>query len=137
MNDSVFIDTNIFIYAKIENNNSSKHKKSIDFFSSLKDEVCISTQILSEFYNALYKNKIADEKIQKSINEILEDVSLKIINIETLKKCWEIREKYNYSYYDTLVIASALQSNCKILYSEDLHDNQIIDDKLTIVNPLI
>jgi len=43
--------------------------------------------------------------------------------------------KYQYRYWDSLVIATALLNGCDILYSEDLHEGQLIEDKLTIINP--
>ncbi len=46
-----------------------------------------------------------------------------------------IREKYRYSYYDSLVISAALYANCTVLYSEDMQHGQIIENKLKIVNP--
>ena len=55
--------------------------------------------------------------------------------IETIKYSWRIRRKYSYSYWDSLSIASALENNCKALYTEDMQDGQIIEDKLTIINP--
>jgi predicted nucleic acid-binding protein len=39
------------------------------------------------------------------------------------------------SYWDSLIISSALESGCKILYTEDMHHNQIIEGKLKIINP--
>jgi predicted nucleic acid-binding protein len=87
--------------------------------------------------NVLLRNKIADKAIQQSINEILEGALLISLSIETVKYAWQIREKYQYSYYDCMVIASALESNCKILYSEDLQHNQLINKKLRIINPFI
>ena len=56
--------------------------------------------------------------------------------IETSKKAIEIKHRYQYSYWDSLIIASALESNCSILYSEDMHHGQVIEGRLTIQNPL-
>ena len=49
----------------------------------------------------------------------------------------EIHTRYKYSYYDSLIIASALENDCAILYTEDLHHSQVIDEKLAIINPFI
>ena len=49
----------------------------------------------------------------------------------------EVSIKYEFSYWDSLVIASALENGCEILYSEDMQHNQIIEDKLKIKNPYI
>jgi predicted nucleic acid-binding protein len=46
-----------------------------------------------------------------------------------------IRTTYSISYYDSIIIATALESNCNILYSEDMQHGQIIEQKLEIVNP--
>ncbi len=45
--------------------------------------------------------------------------------------------RYGYSYWDSLIIATALQNDCSILYSEDMQHNQLIEGKLRIINPLI
>ncbi len=45
-----------------------------------------------------------------------------------------IARRYGYHIYDALIIAAALQSSCRILYSEDMQDGQVIDG-LTICNP--
>ncbi|APB35038.1 Putative nucleic-acid-binding protein, contains pilt domain [Gloeomargarita lithophora Alchichica-D10] len=49
----------------------------------------------------------------------------------------EINIRYGYSYWDSLIIATALQSNCNILYSEDMQHDQLIEGKLRIINPLL
>ena len=49
----------------------------------------------------------------------------------------EAARKYNYSFYDSLIIAAAIESGCSILYSEDMQHNQLIEEKLKIVNPFL
>nr|NQU91866.1 PIN domain-containing protein [Bacteroidota bacterium] len=65
------------------------------------------------------------------------DIELKQISIHTIRIGWEIRLKCHFSIYDSLIIASALEANCETLYSEDLHHNQLIENKLRIVNPFV
>lgn len=48
----------------------------------------------------------------------------------------EIAQKHKYSFPDSLIVSIALSSECTILFSEDMHDDQIIDKKLKIINPL-
>ena len=45
--------------------------------------------------------------------------------------------KYDFQVFDGIIIAAALESNCDILYSEDMQDGQVIENTLTIVNPFI
>ena len=48
-----------------------------------------------------------------------------------------LKNRYRFSYWDSLVIGSALDAGCTILYSEDLQHGQHIEDRLHIVNPLL
>jgi predicted nucleic acid-binding protein len=43
--------------------------------------------------------------------------------------------RYGYSYWDSLILATAVDNGCSILYTGDMQDGQVIDDKLRIVNP--
>jgi predicted nucleic acid-binding protein len=48
-----------------------------------------------------------------------------------------IAERYGFSFYDSLIISSALQSGCTVLYSEDMQHGQKIDGQLLISNPFL
>ena len=58
------------------------------------------------------------------------------VTIETHEKAVGIAERYGYRIYDSLIISSALEAKCGVLYSEDLRDGQVINKQLTIRNPL-
>ena len=47
----------------------------------------------------------------------------------------QIAGRYKYSIYDRLIIAAALETGCNLVYSEELHDGQVIENSLTIRNP--
>jgi len=47
----------------------------------------------------------------------------------------DLKEKYGYSFFDCLMLASALESGCDVILSEDMGDGQIIENTLKIVNP--
>ncbi|MCD4695048.1 MAG: hypothetical protein K8S16_02310 [Bacteroidales bacterium] len=54
---------------------------------------------------------------------------------ETIRSACKIANKYQYSFYDSLIISAVLEADCTILYSEDLHHNQLIEKKFRIINP--
>lgn len=60
MSDKVFIDTNIWIYAKIEGKEVDKHEAARNFLTNLEYKPYISTQVINEFFNTLVKNNIDD-----------------------------------------------------------------------------
>jgi predicted nucleic acid-binding protein len=55
--------------------------------------------------------------------------------MKVIQKALSLNTKYGYAYYDCLVLASAIISDCKYLYSEDMQHNQYIDGELKIINP--
>ena len=48
-----------------------------------------------------------------------------------------VRSAHGFSYWDSLILAAALEAGCSTLYSEDMQHGQIVDESLTILNPLI
>lgn len=61
--------------------------------------------------------------------------NVQIIQISTLQQAHKIKLKYGFSYWDSLIVASALETNCEQLYSEDMQHKQVIEGRLTILNP--
>jgi len=62
---------------------------------------------------------------------------ISIVDIETLYLAEHIMLKYDLQIFDSIIIASAIESNCNVLYTEDLQHNQIIEGTLTIQNPFV
>ncbi len=69
------------------------------------------------------------------VDNFLESLRFSSVEESTIKKALRIKKALNYSYWDSLIIASALENNCSILYTEDMQDSQTINNELTIVNP--
>ncbi|RLA06374.1 MAG: PIN domain nuclease [Gammaproteobacteria bacterium] len=141
MKDKVFIDTNIFVYAFLKNKSNriefQKNKCARELLKNLSNNNIntISTQVCGEYYSALSKYKIPDKTIQQSLDSILEATKVQAITKNSIIKCLSLKNKYNYSYWDSLILSSALESGSSILYSEDMQNNQIINGHLTIKNP--
>ena len=133
MKDNFFLDTNVLIYC-YSNNDPTKRKTAKNIANSL--DAVISTQVIQEFTNAMTKKyKLSWEDAENYVVE-LEDNFLTYINSpSTLRLSCQIANRYKFSFYDSLIIAAALESKCKILYSEDMQNGQIIENQLTIVNP--
>jgi predicted nucleic acid-binding protein len=135
MRDNVFIDTNIFVYLYSEDE-SAKQSVALNILEKLN---CItSTQVLNEFCSVcLKKLKIPNHIVQLAVEEIIENCEICFIDMEVIKKALMINDKYDYSYYDSLILASAVFNDCKYLYSEDMQHNQLIEGTLKIVNPFL
>lgn len=135
MKDKAFIDTNVLIYLYSEDEAEKQQiaESLIDNSSAV-----ISIQILNEISNVMMrKMRLSHKTISGIIDELSRYCVVKVITVGIIKSAIKIAEKYRYSYYDSLVVASALEYECKILYSEDMQHNQNIDDQLKVINPFL
>ncbi len=133
MSDKVFLDTNILIYGYSQDE-PDKQQCAIDCVQS--GEGWISTQVLNETINVLRRKfSLEYSQIRAVIAELTEQFEIAIVSVTTVETALNLGERYQYSYFDSLIVASALEVDCKILYSEDLQDGQQIDNQLTIINP--
>lgn len=128
-----FLDTNVLVYAYSEDD-SQKREIARNLMSS--GEVIISTQVLQEFANIAHKKlKVSWKETQATIEELSSKIPLWINSDETVKKACQIASRYGYSFYDSLIISAALESQSILLFSEDMHGGQKIENQLEVVNP--
>jgi predicted nucleic acid-binding protein len=69
------------------------------------------------------------------LTESVKNNFLQINNSQTILDACRISERYDFSFYDSLIISAALECECTILYSEDMSNGQVIDKLLKIENP--
>lgn len=135
MSDRAFIDTNVLVYAALADEaNAGKRSKAVALLQGESD-IVVSTQVVNEFYVVLLKHGFSDEDIQKRVDELFEAMEVALITKDTIRYAWRLREHHHFSYWDSLILATSLESSCKHLYTEDMQHTQIIEQKLTILNP--
>ncbi len=135
MKDKVFFDINIWVYAKLEDEeNKRKRDIAVNLIRQTDDHPITSVQVLNEFSSVLIKHKIPNPAIQQAIREIVEGSIVVLIDISLVWDTWNIREKYLFSYWDSMIIAAAIKRGCSILYSEDLQHDQLLENKMRIIN---
>ncbi len=139
MKGKFFIDTNILIYS-FDLNTSLKRTISEELIkNALSGAGFISFQVIQEFLNIStkkFENPMSVEEAKIYISKVLFPICKIFPTEELYYISLEINAKWKFSFYDSLIIAAAIESNCKILYSEDLQNNQKIYD-LTIINPYL
>lgn len=128
----LFVDSNILIYAVFDEDEKSRIAQNL----LATYPITISVQVLNEFCNVVLKKKILtlDETI-KSIAIFNQNFEVLSIDKKLVAEALKIKARLNYSYWDSLIIATALNSGVVTLYSEDMHHSQMIDGRLMIVNP--
>ena len=133
MKDKRFVDSNIWLYLLSDD----AHKK-VKAMELLEEGGTISTQTLTENANVcLRKFKLANSTVRKHLLMLVKYCKVVQINSNSVFEALYIAERYQYSFYDSLVIATALSNGCEVLFSEDLQHEQVIERKLKIINPFL
>ena len=92
--------------------------------------------MLSETANVTLKKLTFSLSETAKLLAMLETICrVEIVTPATLQRALDITGRYGFSWFDSLIIASALEAECDTLYTEDLQHGQVIEDKLTITNP--
>lgn len=133
MSDKAFLDTNILLY--LLSADPIKAGKAEDVVAN---GGIISVQVLNEFASvASRKLQMPFEDIQEILAQIRTICTAEPITVDTHDRGMQLAMQYSLSIYDAMIVAAALLAGCTTLYSEDMHDGQVIDQQLTIKNPFL
>lgn len=131
----IFIDTNILIYS-IDKNDYQKLETSRLVISELTQHqaAVISTQVINEFYVVATKKLKSDALAVKRLISSFNQFEIVNPDIEIIKDAIDISILNKISYWDALILSSALSAKCNSVYSEDMNDGQLING-IKIINP--
>jgi predicted nucleic acid-binding protein len=129
----VFVDTNVWVYLYSNDPKAVAARTAIDKqFTS----VVISTQVIGELFNTLTRKGLrSKDESRLIIADLVATFTVVDITTPIAVNAMEISSRLGFSYWDSLIVSTALACGCNQLLSEDLHHGQHIDRKLTVVNP--
>jgi predicted nucleic acid-binding protein len=132
MIDKPTLDTNVLIYAFGKQDDDRKViAKEIITKCNI-----ISLQVVNEtVYVLLKKFNFTLPEVETIVQFMKQKFVISDLNIYTLDQTIKISTKYGFSFWDSMMIASALNNHCSVLFTEDMHHNQIIEERLQIINP--
>ena len=138
MSAKYFIDTNVFVYS-FDYRHLSKKKRSEELIQeALKTNAgIISTQVIQEFLNVATQKFEVPLKIEDGrayLRLVMNPLCQVYPSLALYESCLDIQGETKYTFYDSLILAAAVQGRCDILYSEDLQDGQEVRS-VKIVNP--
>jgi predicted nucleic acid-binding protein len=132
---TVFIDTNILVYAHDEDA-GERHQKArslIEHARGENDIPFISIQVLQELISVLIRRGVPPDIIR----EVIEHYLLWNVVENTcvlMRRALEIQQQFQLSFWDANIVAAAQQSGAKELWTEDLNDGQYYGD-VRVMNP--
>ena len=133
-----FIDTNVFVYLFDETDGRKRSKAKEIVRTALETRSArISHQVVQETLNVVTR-KLPTPMTAEQAKQFLEQVLMPLWQVmpsQTLyRRGLDIQGRFGFSFYDSLIVAAALESGATRLYSEDMQDGQQIGG-LTIENP--
>ena len=138
-----FLDTNIFVYMLDETDDAKRARAEQLVRRSIEAGTgCISYQVVQETMNvATRKLGFTAQDCRMLLSNVLQPLWTVQSSKELLTTGLEVRERYGFSFYDSLIVAGALRSGCARLYSEDLQHGQrigalTVEDPFTAQSPL-
>jgi predicted nucleic acid-binding protein len=126
----VFFDTNVLLYLISEDITKADRAETLLALGGV-----ISVQVLNELAAvALRKQAVDFTELRQILATIRAVCAVKPVDIETHELGLNLAERHHFSIYDGLIVAAALRAGCSLLYTEDLHDGQMVE-QLTIRDP--
>jgi predicted nucleic acid-binding protein len=126
----VFFDTNVLLYLLSDDSRKAGRAEEILSLGGV-----VSVQVLNEFAAAALGKKMLDfAELRENLGTIRTACTVKTVDLETHELGLILAERYRFSVYDSMIVASALRAGCTILYSEDFQHGQTIE-RLTIRDP--
>ena len=138
---TVFLDTNIFVYAFLASE-PRKRAKAVELI-----EACLGTgrgstsyQVVQEFANVARKKfatRLSAEDCKAFIDAAMQPLNRVASSTGLIHTALDLQDELKYSFYDSLMIAAALQAGSSTLQTEDLQHWQLVRGTLRIVNPFL
>jgi predicted nucleic acid-binding protein len=138
MSDRIFLDTNVFVYAL----SKSVPSKQVIASGLIKQAIesgkgTISFQVVQEFFNVAFRRFTPPMALAEA-EQLLAVTFRPLLAVQSsfglYVRALQLTRNHSISWYDSLLIAAALESDCGVFYTEDLQHGQKFSD-LRVVNP--
>lgn len=128
----IFVDTNILIYAY---SSQEEAKRETAMRLLVCGESITSAQVLNEFSNVMRKKfPSVYENVEASLREIEGHMPILPLTATMTHRAVAISKRYMLSFYDSLILTAASETQCSVVVSEDLQDGFVMEG-VTVLNP--
>jgi predicted nucleic acid-binding protein len=140
MSDRFFLDSNIFVYS-FDRSAAAKSRRATQLIrTALKTQKGITSyQVVQEFFNVALQRFAQPMKADEA-EQYFSTIFRPLLGIHSSQALYldalHLQSRYRLSWYDSLIVAAALQAQCELLLTEDLQHGQQFGD-LRIANPFL
>lgn len=131
MHDKIFFDSNIILYLLSDDALKASIAQQL-----VRNKGTISVQVLNEVTQVTQRKfRYSWAQTREAIYALQNLCDVVPLTLDSHHCGRTLAERYGFSVYDAMIVASALLSGASILYSEDMHHELIVERQLTIINP--
>jgi len=122
MADKIFIDSNVWLYLFLKDE-SNKYKIAEKYIlENSNNPLFISYQVINEVTSQLLRKNFSETVVRKNIEYLFKICTIHNYSRDIVLLASSLREKQSISFWDSMIVASAMNCGCNILASEDMHD---------------
>ena len=135
-----FLDTNILVYM-FADNMAGKSERSRDLVRNAlaKRTAVISYQVVQEFLNVAtrkFEPAMSSDRARSFLQSVLMPLCVVWPSASLYRSALEIHGETHFGFYDSLVLAGAVEAKCVRLLTEDLQHDRTVRG-VRIVNPYL
>ncbi|MBX7131777.1 MAG: PIN domain-containing protein [Fimbriimonadaceae bacterium] len=137
----VFIDTNILVYA-FDADDAEKHIVADTIIRDLllRNVLCLSTQVLNEFYwniTSVRRPQRLDHAVAlRIIEDLIQQSRIVALTPSLTLEALRVLPVHTLSFWDSLIWAAAKAAGCSVVYSEDFQHGRVLEG-VRFVNPFL
>ena len=139
MPDNIFVDTNVFVYAR-DASETTKQTQAHAWLEHLWRTRTgrLSYQVLQEYYVTVTNKLSPGLSPQEARSDVLALCAWKPVEVDrhVMEGAWQIQDRFGFSWWDSLIVSAARIAECRYLLSEDLQPDQALD-QVTVVSPFL
>ena len=130
-----FFDTNVLVYAD-DKAAPAKQRRAIELVAEhrMARTGVVSLQVLQEYFVTVTRKLRVDAGIARRKVELLAEFDVAVPNLTDILAAIDLHRLHGVSFWDALVLHSAKQAGCNILFTEDMQQARKIGG-VEIVNP--
>ena len=132
-----FVDTNVLVYM-FDDDSPRKQKVARELLAEEADRIVLSTQVLSEFYVTVTRKLARPLSSNRAIEALdaLCELPVHTLGTNIVHSAVRRSARSQVSYWDALIVETALAAGATVLLTEDLQDGQTFGH-LRVTNPLL
>ncbi len=135
-----FLDTNVLVYL-FDPDAPAKQAVARRLFEEAVDSRrgTISTQVVQEFIHLAlrkFQRPMTIAECREYLQTILLPLCQHFPSISTYDRAMLVMQETGYTIYDALILTAAIESGCRVLYTEDLQHGRVVQS-VRVVNPFL